>query len=757
VVRPGGLEEDRSMTRLRALVLSLTIPVSLSPGLATGQTLPEAPGAVHRPTTLTPGKHDRTPNLRDLPPLPIEQEPEETPHPPLPIHGGRAKRPHVSDAALQTATPSVNAIAPSVSFGGIGNLSGVLPPDTNGDVGPNHYVQWVNLSFAVYDKSGNVLYGPVSGKTIWQGFGGPCSTRNDGDPIVLYDEVADRWLMSQFALPNYPNGPFYQCVAVSTTGDPLGAWNRYSYTLSKLNDYPKFGVWSDGYYMSINQFTCNIIGCSWAGQGVVAFERSQMIAGGTARAVYFDLASNQSLGGMLPADLDGPTPPPESAPNYFVQFDDQPDQLQLWEFHVDWSNPNNSTFTQRSVLPTAAFDSDMCNGSRNCIAQAGTNAKIDALADRLMYRLQYRNFGDHDSLVTNHTVDTGSDRGGVRWYELRNPHTAPVIYQQGSFAPADTLSRWMGSAAMDKDGNLAIGYSASNSQTFPAIRFTGRLKNDALGTLTVAESDLRQGTGSQTHTSGRWGDYSMLAVDPSDGCTFWFTSEYYSVGATSAGWSTNIGSFKLGNCGGSATPPDAPTNLSATAFSSSQINLIWSDNSNDETGFRIERCQDTGSCTFALVTTVAANTTTFADSPLQPSTTYRYRVFADKGALRSSPSNEAPATTAEPPPSSTVMHVSALTGSSAPSGKSGWQATVVTAVQDGNNQAVENVTVTGNWSAGFSGTASCVTGPNGTCTVTTPKLSNGAKSVTFSVSNLSRDGFTYNSGANAVSSTVVNK
>jgi hypothetical protein len=747
------------MNRLRVLVLSLAIPAaSLSPLLAAAQTLPDTPGAAHRPTILIPGKHDRTPALRDLPPVPVEQEIDETPHPPLPVRGRRAGGPPVPDGAIQTATPSVNAISPLVSFGGIGNLSGVLPPDTNGDVGPSHYVQWVNLSFAVYDKAGGLLYGPASGKTIWQGFGGACEADNDGDPIVLYDEVADRWLMSQFALPNYPRGPFYQCIAVSTSGNPLGSWNRYSYSFTKLNDYPKFGVWSDGYYMSINQFTCSVLGCSWAGEGVVAFERSQMIAGGSARAVYFDMASNASLGGMLPADLDGSAPPPSGSPNYFVQFDDQPDQLQLWEFHVDWANTANSTFTQRAVLPTVAFDSNMCGGSRNCIAQAGTTAKIDAIADRLMYRLQYRNFGDHDSLVTNHTVDTGSDRGGVRWYELRNPHTAPAIYQQGTFAPTDTLSRWMGSAAMDKDGNLAVGYSASNSQTFPAIRFSGRLAGDALGTLTVAESDLRQGTGSQTHTSGRWGDYSMLAVDPTDGCTFWFTSEYYSVGASSAGWSTNIGSFKLGNCGGSATPPAAPESLTATAVSSSQINLTWVDKSSDETGFRIDRCDGAGCTIFSTIATVAAGTTTYSNLFLNPSTQYSYEVFALRNTLVSSPSNVAQATTqaAQPPPA-TVMHVGTLTGSSAANGKSGWRATVTVGIRDVGNQPVANATVTGSWSGGSSGSASCVTGTAGTCSVTSAKLANNVTSVTFTVSNVTRAGSTYNPAGNAVTSKDVTK
>ena len=509
--------------------------------------------------------------------------------------------------------------------------------------------------------------------------------------------------------------------------------------------------------MSINQFTCSPVGCSWGGEGVVAFERSQMIAGGPARAVYFDMASDASLGGMLPADLDGPVPPPAGAPNYFVQFDDQPDQLQLWEFHVDWTNTANSRFTQRAVLPTAAFDSNMCGGSRNCIAQAGTSAKIDAIADRLMYRLQYRNFGTHDSLVTNHTVDTGSDRGGVRWYKLRNPHTAPAIYQQGTFAPTDTLSRWMGSAAMDKDGNLAIGYSASNSQTFPGIRFTGRLATDPLNTLSIVESDLRQGSGSQTHTSGRWGDYSMLAVDPTDGCTFWYMSEHYSVGASSAGWSTNIGSFKLGNCGGTAPPPAPPTNLVATAVSSSSINLTWQDNS-DETQFRIERCSG-AQCQPSAFTSVAAGTTAFLDTSLAAATTYRYRVYADRGTVSSLSSNEAQATTptTEQPPAGTVMHVASLQGSFAANGKSGWRATVTITVRDAQDQPVANATVVGSWSGGSSGSASCVTGATGMCGVTSAKLGNNTQSVTFTVSTITRPNSSYDASKNAVNSTTVSK
>ena len=460
----------------------------------------------------------------------------------------------------------VNIAAPIQNFEGVNNVNGVLPPDTNGDVGPNHYMQWVNLSFAIYSKTGALLYGPAAGNTLWSGFGGACQTTNDGDPIVQYDHLADRWMVSQFALPNYPSGPFYQCIAVSQTGDPTGAWYRYQFQISatKLNDYPHFGVWPDGYYMSINQFAGN----SWGGAGAVAFERDKMLQGLPAQMVYFDLYGvDPNLGGMLPADLDGPAPAAGS-PNIFAQMDDNaygysPDQLQLWNFHVDWANPSASTFTQAKVLPTAAFDANMCSGSRNCIQQQGTTRRLDAIADRLMYRLQYRNFGSYQTLVLNHTVDVNStDRAGLRWYELRDAGAGWNIYQQGTFSP-DATRRWMGSVAMDSSGNIGMGYSASSSTMYPAIRYTGRLAGDALGQMTQGEGTIINGTGAQTHTASRWGDYSSLSVDP-DGCTFWFTSEYVQTTGTSP-WRTRIGSFVLPGCGSSPTPtatstPVPPTN-----------------------------------------------------------------------------------------------------------------------------------------------------------------------------------------------------
>ncbi len=538
------------------------------------------------PVVIAADRHDRLPRLRDValgrPPLGEEVKERE----PRWRRVSRHPSGLLADSIVQT-TPAPSLIpTPVQSVEGVGNVNGVLPPDTNGDVGPNHFVQWVNLSFAVYSKGTSttppsLLYGPAPANTLWSGFGGPCETRNDGDPIVRYDHMADRWVMSQLAVPNsflgLLFGPFYECIAVSATPDPLGAYYRYQFSFTKLNDYPKMGVWSDGYYMTMNQFSA--ISLQFAGQGVVAFDRDRMLAGLPASAIYYDLASvDMNLGGMLPADLDGPAPPAGS-PAYFVQVDDdawgaEPDQLQIWKFHTDWTNPAQSSFTRAAALPTAPFDSNLCGYSRNCIPQPGTTAKVDAMSDRLMYRLQYRNFGTHESLVVNHTVDAdGNDHAGIRWYEVRNPGTFPVIYQQGTYAP-DSDHRWMGSAAMDSAGNIALGFSVAGPLTFPSIRYTGRLATDPPNVMTLGEADLMVGSGSQLHASGRWGDYSSLVVDPVDDCTFWYTQEYYAA-TSEAGWQTRIGSFSFPNCQSSSSSDLPAVSIAAstpTAAEAGQVN-----------------------------------------------------------------------------------------------------------------------------------------------------------------------------------------
>ncbi|WP_457676866.1 carboxypeptidase regulatory-like domain-containing protein [Thiolapillus sp.] len=456
--------------------------------------------------------------------------------------------PVITDPVVQTSIPQDAKMPATVAnFEGINNVNGVLPPDTVGDVGPNHYVQMVNLSYQVWDKSGNSLLGPLASNTIWSALpdGNICKTNNDGDPIVLYDQAADRWLLSQFALDFGGSNGFHECIAISQTGDPTGAFYVYDFKISdtKMNDYPHLGVWPDGYYMSINQFDAST--SAWAGAGAVAFERDKMLQGLPAQLIYFD-DPDPALGGMLPADWDGTTPPPAGAPNLFMQLGGDNASLDIWAFHADWTTPTNSTFTSLSSPAVAAFDPNMCGGSRTCIAQPGGTA-LDPLADRLMFRVQYRNFGTYEAMVANHTVDAdGNDKAGVRWYELRNSGAGWAVANQGTYAP-DGDNRWMASAAMDSQGNIAIGYSVSSTSTFPSIRYTGRLVGDPANTLPQGEATLIAGGGSQSHSASRWGDYSSMNVDPVDDCTFWYTQEYYSADS-SANWQTRIGSFKFPGC-----------------------------------------------------------------------------------------------------------------------------------------------------------------------------------------------------------------
>ncbi|MCB0747846.1 MAG: hypothetical protein KDC90_10330 [Ignavibacteriae bacterium] len=470
------------------------------------------------------------------------------------------------DEVWQNKMGSIESVTPVNNWEGIDNIGGVYPPDTQGDVGLNHYIQMVNLSFQIWDKQGNSLYGPVDNSTLWDGFGDPWDGTNDGDPIVLYDEQADRWILTQFALPE--DGRNFILIAITETGDPTGAWYRYGFEFTAMPDYPKFGVWNDGYYMTVNSFANR---STYDGVGVAVFERDKMLNGDpTATMQFFDLLPDDDPYSMLPADFDG-TPPPPGTPNYLLYMNDDAfspnylkDHLRIWECGIDWSNSSNSYLMQIDSLETASFDyqfnsntpSQLANvyGNRSNIRQPNAittvgrwtwDVGLDALSSRVMFRLQYRNFGDYQAMVTNHTVDVdGTDRAGVRWYELRNYGSGWSIYQQGTYSP-DTDGRWMGSVAMDEYGNIALGYSVSSSTTYPSIRYTGRRKTDPLGTMSIAEQSIIAGTGSQTGAASRWGDYSMMSVDPADNTTFWYTTEYVETSG-GAPWQTRIASFTFG-------------------------------------------------------------------------------------------------------------------------------------------------------------------------------------------------------------------
>ncbi len=352
-------------------------------------------------------------------------------------------------------------------------------------------------------------------------------------------------MVSQFAFPNFPDGPFHQCIAVSTSGDPTGTYSQYDFVYSDtlLNDYPHFGVWPDGYYMTVNEFQAP--GFGGVGAGVVAFDRIAMLAGLPATAIRFEILQE---GGLLPSDLDGLTPPPAGSPNYVLTFDTDPPRLSEWRFHADFATPADSTLTGPISIPISSFDVPVCGDPREaCIEQLDSSELLEDLGGRLMYRLAYRNFGDHESLVTNFTVNAAApgSQAAVRWCEVRDPNAVPVLYQEGTYAP-DASHRFMGSIAMDAVGNIALGYSKSDATMYPSLAVAGRLAEDTPGTL-GAEDVFFSGTGSQTDTGSRWGDYSAMSVDPTDDCTFWFTGEYYQT-TGSYDWHTRVASFRFPSC-----------------------------------------------------------------------------------------------------------------------------------------------------------------------------------------------------------------
>src|SRR5467141_2894089 len=488
---------------------------------------------------------------------------------PRPLAGGGALAPSVQDQALQTAPGGALELEDeggNPRFPGVG-ANGYAPPDTNMAVGPNHILHTVNSRYAIYTKSGALVSGPFSLSSLWAPLGSSngCATNNGGDVVAQYDKLAGRFVVTQLG---GVSAPYSECIAISQTSDPTGGYWLYSYSYgTTLNDYPKFGVWptatNSAYLATHNLFAG---GAAFVGADLCAYDRAAMLSGAASPAKICFTINND--GGYLPSDLDGSTLPPSGSPGVFLTFETL-SSLRYYQLSPNFANTSSSTLSAPTDIAVASFN-EACGGG-TCIPQSGTSQQLDSLGDRLMYRLAYRNLGDHDALVVNHSVAAGSSVG-VRWYELRSPLTgAFTLYQQGTFAPADSTYRWMGSAAMDQAGDIAIGYSASSSNLFPAIRYTGRIPTDAQGTMR-AEISLLEGTGSQTGNSlSRWGDYSALRVDPSDDCTFWYTNEYIPSNG-SYNWATFIGSFKFSGCGQSLTP--TTTTLSASPPSSTYGTLV---------------------------------------------------------------------------------------------------------------------------------------------------------------------------------------
>ena len=472
------------------------------------------------------------------------------------------------DPAVQGTAPAGAAPAPTASFAGLdfANFGAGWPPDPNGDVGPTYYAQVVNTSVGFFDKATGSRVAAVTFNSLFSQAktGTPCDTSNQGDPVVLYDPIGDRFIISDFAWSNYSSGAMYQCMAVSATSNPVtGGWYFYAWQTASggvLPDYPKLGVWPDGIYMSANMFATTASG-SFQNVQVWAFNRQQMEAGQTAASVSFVLprtANGVTVFSLLPSNARTVTGlPPQGTPNYFASIWGAY-AIRAWKFHVDWSNTGGSSFSGPTDVPIAIF-----NAGPSTVPEKTGNS-IDTLSYRLMMQNQYTNLNGVESLWLTHTVGGSGSVAQVRWYQLpvTGGQIATAPAQQSTWAP-DTKNRFMPSLAVDKNGDMAVGYSVSDSTMYPSIRYAGRLASDPANTLGQGETSLIEGTGYQCctfsdgTTNTRWGDYSAMTIDP-DGCTFWYTNEYYDVLPTTLSqdnWKTRIGSFRLPGCGGTTPAP----------------------------------------------------------------------------------------------------------------------------------------------------------------------------------------------------------
>ncbi|MGB5175725.1 MAG: hypothetical protein WBQ30_13390, partial [Thermoanaerobaculia bacterium] len=548
------------------LALALSPAWAQGPAVATGQAI----------------RHDTSPPLRDMaiPAAPFTGLSKEVPLMEKPDFG---KDPSLAepDGGLQSAfapsfapTPSPSLSVPGLSEQDNRDTVGfsVVPPDTNGDIGLDEnsnriYIQYINSVWGVFDVTGSLTAGPFTGNSFWVGFGGFCEANNDGDPVVLYDDTAGRWFFSQFSV-----NQGIQCVAVSTTSDPLGPYHRYEFVVTPggANDYPKLGVWDDGTTGSSGQsaytFTTRDFGGAGGSFSVGAgvMERDAMLVGAPASFIKFinPCSAADCVEGQLPPHLAGPTPPAGTCPTYWTAvdaaFDDSPYANDGYRNHtlcVDWANLPSSTYTEGPfVVAGSNFDRFI-----NTISPVNGGEALDSLAFFTMYRAQYRWFGDNARVVLNTTVDAGGERAGIRWAETRSTDgdSGWFLQQDGTFAPDDGIERWMGSIAQDQDGNIALGYSATSGSLFPSVRYTSRMAGDAAGTMPGGEVSCHEGTGAQVGSSGRWGDYSSMSVDPTDDCTFWYTQEYYQT-TGSFDFNTRICRFGFAECGGGCDITEDP-------------------------------------------------------------------------------------------------------------------------------------------------------------------------------------------------------
>jgi len=508
--------------------------------------------AANRPRVVNEIKHDVSLPLREMAqPIPPGERPRFE-KPEFRAPKGFFQQAPGADAVIQEAYLPELSITKMLSFDAItGTQGGAIPPDTNGSVGSSQFVEITNVVYDVFDKtSGKLLLGPVLINAIWKGFGGLCEQTNGGDPVVLWDKLAQRWFVSQLAYTSAFNA-FDLCIAVSTTDDATGSYNRYAYsTGANLPDYPKYSVWPDAYYGTHNLYSPT----SFLGAEPCAFDRTAMLAGKKAAAIC--ITPNPNNYGFLPSDLDGSTMPPSGAPAHYVDLGNLTNQLAEFDFHVDFTHPKKSTFKGPHTISVPTYTL-LCDDGGNfaCVPQPSPGEKIDSLSGLLMFRMAYRNFGDHESMLIPHSVAPSKSSSAIaatRWYELRAtpPGSKFTLYQAGTFQNK-TDNLWMPSMAMDKQGNIAMGASSDNSSNLDtSIWLTGRVPSDPLGKM-EAPVVVVKGSAVQVNGGNRWGDYSSMSVDPSDDCTFWYAQEYYNKkngGTQSNDWTTHLVSFKFTGC-----------------------------------------------------------------------------------------------------------------------------------------------------------------------------------------------------------------
>jgi hypothetical protein len=464
---------------------------------------------------------------------------------------------------------------PVHNFAGQGYTS-VNPPDTVGDIGPAYYIQSINsgggANVRIFDKAL-----PPNQITTFRmdNLGTGACASGFGDPIVLYDRQAARWLMAEFA-----GSGNHLCVYISITGDPVaGGWYAYDFSTASFPDYPKYGVWAtdansgDGSY---------IVTANDGGPGAYALNRGEMLVGGTTQFLRIGMPRLTGFGiqGPAPADPDGPLGPPDGAPAIIMRHRDTElhngpsaagDVLEMWEFQVDWQNTGNTTLQLVDNIDVADFDSRTCGTVfGGCFEQPGTGTTLFPIREVIMNRLQYYKHSTFETLVGNFVVDVGGDQGGVRWFELRRDTPADpwTTYQEGTYS-IDSDNRWMAGTAMDQSQNIALAYSVSSSTTHPSLRYTGRTVDDAPGVMTQGENSISEGSGS--NSSERWGDYAAMGLDPADDCTFWFTS----LNNFSSNWRTQIASFRFDLCGCQLAPGGIVP--AASLPTANTVDLSWGD------------------------------------------------------------------------------------------------------------------------------------------------------------------------------------